>query len=418
MKKNLYLFAAAVVALGLASCSSDETIESAALSESNEISFRALSNGMTRAADQTFTHATNNATFAVTAWKQGTTSTATNLYINNAIFKSDGTSFKSQTGVYYWPSDYNLDFYAYAPIDDGVADQAVDYVAYNSLKVTPGTTISSQTDLVFAVTKDWGKAALQTGTSATHSISSTYPGVTINFAHAESKVIIKLKNDNPNIKVTIGDVKIKNLYGAGTYTWTVGTNKYTNETNNYDVTDVVSTGYYLDGTWAQGGSANVAYTITMGTDDITDDTPATIARNIFNGTQSARDLTSTASSREMILIPQSITTGTQYASSANDAVYDKAYISVQLKIQNKENGAYIIGGTSTWQEAIWPLTTLTWKAGHSYTYTVNLAGGGYFPDNVDGTDEDLDPILEGAEIEFVNVSIDSWIDASGINVEM
>lgn len=417
MKKNLFILAAA--ALAFTACSSDETIAvNEGLADANTISFRPLTTGITRAADQTFTHATNDATFAVTAWKQGTTSTATNLYINNAIFKSNGTSFKSQTGVYYWPSDYNLDFYAYAPTDDGVANQAVDYVAYNSLKVTPGTTISSQTDLVFAVTKDWGKADLQTGTPATHAISSTYPGVTINFAHAESKIIIKLKNDNPNIKVTIGDVKIKNLYGAGTYTWTVGTNKYTDDTTPKDVTDYVSTSYYLNGSWAMDGSANVYYTIPMGTDNITDDAPATIARNIFNGTQDARDLTSTATSHEMILIPQAITAGDEYESASNDAVYGKAYISVELKIQNKENDAYIVGSSGAYQEAIWPLTDLTWKAGHSYTYTVNLAGGGYFPDNVDGTDAKLDPILKGAEIEFVAVSIDSWISAAGIDVGM
>lgn len=422
MKKRLLILA--VAGLALASCSNDEVVESIATSDANAITFRPLTTGMTRAADSHLNAA--NDKFAVTAWKAGETTTPeTNLYIANAVFKTtDGSTFTSETGKYYWPSGYNLDFYAYSPVDDAVANQAVDYVHYNELNVTPGTTIGSQTDLIFAVTKNWGKVDPD-GSNAVaaadepHYIDGDPAGVTINFAHAESKVIIKLKNTNSNIKVTINEVKMGNLYGLGTYTWNVGTNKYTNETNNYDVTDAVSAGYYLNGTWATGGSANVVYTIGMGTDEITDDTPATIARNIFNGTQGARDLTNAVSTREMILIPQAITTGDEYASDDNDATYNNAYISVKLKIQNKENGAYIIGGDDdNWQVAIWPLTALTWKAGHSYTYTVDLAGGGYFPDNKDGTTAKLDPILEGAEIKFVSVSIDNWIVADGVDIGM
>ena len=399
MKKNLLILA--VAGLALASCSNDEVVQTAATSDANAISFRPFTTGMTRANDTHFNAA--NDQFAVTAWATATTSGAVNLYINNAVFSTtDGITFSSAS-KYYWPSGYNLDFYAYAPVDDGVADQGVDYVDYNSLKVTPGTTIASQPDLVYAKTENWGKVDPDpnNGTAAAnepHYIDGTPAGVTINFAHAESKIIIKLQNTNPNIKVTVGDVKICNLYGAGTYTWS----GYKSGGATWQNTDQRG-GFYLAGDWAMYGSADAVYTIPMET---------TSSHNIFDGTQSARDLTNTASTREMILIPQAITYGTQYASNANDAVYDKAYISVQLKIQN-QNGAYIIGGDGdNWQEAIWPLTVLKWLPGHKYTYTVDLAGGGYFPDNVDGTDADLDPILGGYEIQFATVTVDSWIDGS------
>ena len=42
-----------------------------------------------------------------------------------------------------------------------------------------------------------------------------------------------------------------------------------------------------------------------------------------------------------------------------------------------------------------------------YTYTIDLAGGGYFETNQD-TNEDLDPIFENAVIKFVSVTVDAW----------
>jgi hypothetical protein len=111
MKKNLFILAAA--ALALASCSSDETVESAALSKSNEINFRPFVASNTRAADQSFTQTTNGKTFKVTAFQTGAES---NKYIDGVTFTSDGTNFAS-TSPYYWPESYNLDFFAYTPTD-------------------------------------------------------------------------------------------------------------------------------------------------------------------------------------------------------------------------------------------------------------------------------------------------------------
>ena len=50
--------------------------------------------------------------------------------------------------------------------------------------------------------------------------------------------------------------------------------------------------------------------------------------------------------------------------------------------------------------------------GKQYTYTVDLAGGGYYENNETG-DEALDPILGGAEIKFVSVTVDDWTVIDG-----
>lgn len=366
MKKNLFILA--VAGLALASCSSDETIASQATSQANEISFRAFNNGMTRAADAHFNVA--NDQFKVTAFPQGTTSTA---YFSNVIFKTaDGNTFTSTGGKYYWPSSTNLDFYAWAP-----ADQSDSYA---SILVTVASEAASQIDLVYGKTLDWGKVALQTGTPDGHRIDgSSVQGVTINFRHAESKVVIQLKNSNSNLKITASNATIGNVSGSGTFAIAEANTDTQNSTT-------ITSG------WSSLGAATASYS-----QDITPD--------VFS--------TATQAGAEMILIPQTLTNAGVYNNAGSAAVGDPfngAYITVKLKIQNSADNNYIVGaesGVNEYVTALFPLPATTWVPGKKYTYTVDLAGGGYYPTNQD-TDEDLDPILEGAEIKFVTVTVDNW----------
>jgi hypothetical protein len=81
-----------------------------------------------------------------------------------------------------------------------------------------------------------------------------------------------------------------------------------------------------------------------------------------------------------------------------------------MTIKSNANDATIV--SEGW--AIWPVA-FTWVPGKKYTYIVDLAGGGYSETNTD-TDEDLDPILGGAEIKFVTVTVDNWTEESDIVV--
>lgn len=371
MKKNLFILA--VAGLALASCSSDETIASQATSQANEISFRAFNNGMTRAVDAHFNVA--NDQFKVTAFPQGTTSTA---YFSNVIFKTaDGSTFTSTGGKYYWPSSTYLDFYAWAP--------AAQSDSYASIPVTVASAAASQIDLVYGKTLDWGKVALQTGTPAGHRIDgSSVQGVTINFRHAESKVVIKLQNSNSNLKITASNATIGNVSGSGTFAIAEANTDTQNSTT-------ITSG------WSLLGAATASYS--------QDITPA-----VFS--------TATQAGAEMILIPQTLTNAGVYNKTVSAAVgdlFNGAYITVKLKIQNSADNNYIVGavsGVNEYVTALFPLPATTWAPGKKYTYTVDLAGGGYYPTNQD-TNEDLDPILEGAEIKFVTVTVDNWTPYDG-----
>ena len=370
MKKKLFFLA--VAGLVLASCSNDETV---AVNNGDAISFRPFSSGMTRAVDAHFNQV--NDEFKVTAFPQGTTTTA---YFSNVVFRGDGTNFTSTSQKYYWPSGTNLDFYAWAP-----AAQSNNYA---SIPVLVASDAASQIDLVYAKTLDWGKVALQTGTPAGHRIDgSTVQGVTINFRHAESRVVIKLKNSNSNLDITVKNATIGNVIGSGTFSIA--------ETN----TDGQGTARITSG-WGSLGAATAIYS--------QDITPA-----VFT--------TETQAGDAMILIPQTLTNASAYANSGTAAagdVFTAPYIKVSLKIQNHADGSYIVGaasGVNEYVEALFPLPTMTWNPGYVYNYIVDLAGGGYFTTNQDDN-EDLDPILEGAEIKFVNVTLDVWEVTAGTNI--
>ena len=344
MKKKLLIFA--VAGFALASCSSDETTASLANSGANEISFRPLNGGVTRAADITgFT----STPFMVRAMKGDPAAT----YFPETQYSYDsGASAWTSTNKYYWPSDDGvLTFYAYAPTSNA---QFTHTTGENTFVVTPSTTATEQVDLVYA--------------TATGQKSTSSTGVTLTFGHVESKVIIKLLNSNPNLKITANKVVIGNVKNKGTYTMGTG--------------------------WDLSAASNTSYT------------------QSFSGTEYT---TAAQAGVDMILIPQTLTNATAYSSSDAGAEFDGSYIKVDLKIQNNVSPyAYIVGANDGYVTALFPLPATTWTPGYKYIYSVDLAGGGYYPTNTSaGTGDALDPILAGAEIKFVTVTVSDWTPYDG-----
>lgn len=344
MKKKLLILA--VAGLALASCSNDETVATQVNRGANEISFRTNVNGVTRAADITgFT----STPFMVRADKGGSP------YFPETQFSYDGSSTSwTSTTKYYWPTDGStLTFYAYAPTSDA---QFTHTAGENTFVVTPSSTAASQVDLVYATA---------TGTKANSA------GVTLTFGHVESKVIIKLANSNNSMKITAKNVVLGNIKNFGTYTMGTG----------WDLTGATNTTYS-------------PYASPTGTE-------------YTSATQAGVD---------MILVPQPLTKSTTYSSGTSGATFSAPYISVDLKIQhNTSPYAYIVGAAESslgaddnYVTALFPLPTATWAPGTKYTYTVELSNGGYYPTNKADTDANLDPILEGSEIKFVNVTVSDW----------
>ena len=381
MKKSLFILATAAIAL--ASCNNDVKIaENKTLNDANEITFRPLVPRVMRAPGIDVS-TLQGPGFTVFATKG---SDFSEKYFNETKFTYSAGTYTSST-KYYWPSSGTLDFYAYAY--NGADGQVSHTPQTKAFAVTPDAAAANQTDLVFANTNGKSKAGTYDGGTKQYGKD----GVPLNFRHAESKITVQLKNSSTALKVTVSDVAIGYLNTTGTYT-------YSGSTTNTD-TDHASE-YLKFGDWtAKSGTGS--YTQTATTTEYTSATEAT------------------ALPQSYILIPQELTTASVYSgTTARDgdtpgSPFNGAFITVQLKIQNAVNNAYIVGDNSNYVTALWPLPAGTWNPGYHYTYTVDLAGGGYYPDNHD-TDTDLDPILEDAEIKFVSVTVDTWADGGTTNV--
>ena len=108
---------------------------------------------------------------------------------------------------------------------------------------------------------------------------------------------------------------------------------------------------------------------------------------------------STDESLNMILIPQTLTAATAYASTTAGAKPNGSYIALKMVIKNNTTaGETVADATTDGKWAMWPIGGYNWEPGKKYTYTIDLAGGGYYETNQEGTDGNLDAILEGAEI--------------------
>lgn len=397
-KKTFFL---AIAALGLAACSNDDVVEiNQSLEDSNTITFRPMTTGITRANVNDIT-TTNLSSFYVTANIAGTPVTnyfgggeeAPETYTDANIGTGEG-KHPSTAGTYtsstkhYWPSTGKLDFIAFAP----ATGSGITRTDSTHFSVTPNATPSAQQDFLYAVVRDQTKAANGTG-------------VVLNFRHALSKVVIKLKNSSSDLHFTVKDVAINYILPTGAFAPVYRTDDQigfsTNGTTISNTTEGNDNGYYITGAaWVASGAYR-SYSQTAGT------------------TAYATGASASALTNDMILIPQALTVDDKYyhadqtPSAINDP-FNGACITVELKIQDVDDH-FIVGTSESYVTAMWPLTALTWLPGHRYTYTVDLAGGGYYTTN-QNTNEDLDPILDNSEIKFVNVTIDNWIDAADISV--
>lgn len=364
MKQKLFYLAAVLMFIA---CSTDQIVE-VSENPADLISFRPYINNVTRAADVTTDNLT---TFKVNARK----TTGDKEYFRDAVFTGSSTTPFTCSTKHYWPQSEALDFYAYSPTSNTqVSVDETDY--YKKFTVTPSTTIDEQVDFVFAATKNKTKEGSISG------------GITLNFRHTGAKIACKVKNSSSTLKFDVEGWKIGYLSPTGTFTFAD------------DNTDVQNTGTGTTLTFGQWGSHTAA---AVGTEYV-----STLAT-----TNIAANAEPTLLGGEMIIVPQTLTAATAYASTDASAKLNGSFIAVKLKIKNNDADGTIIAddgsGNALW--AIWPIGGYNLEPGKKYTFTIDLAGGGYFETNKD-SDADLDPILEGAEIRFTNVTIDSWTEVS------
>lgn len=355
MKSKLFMFA--VAAAALASCSSDEIVQ---VNEGNAISFTPVINNQTRGLDITTTALDS---FTVTALK-GTGA----AYFDAVGFKKNGSGEFVSTPKYYWPATDALDFFAYAFQDETGGQVAK--LAYNKFTVKPDQDYTKQVDLVYAATKGKTKA-------------NDAKGVVLNFRHTGAKIRVLVKNTSETLKFDLEGWKVGFLSSKADFTF------------GEDNTDVQNATTLALSNWGNydAQTAGNQYAVNF-------------TKMILNvGDTQAQELPG-----EMILLPQLTEELTQYESAGAHANVTAPYIAAKVIIRNNDADGTVVAsadnGDAIW--ATWPLPTRAWEPGKVYTYIIDLAGGGFFPDNKPGTDPELDPLLD--EIKFVDVTVDDWAD--------
>jgi len=393
MKKNNLLILA-VAALGFAACANDETTAvNEKLAESNAISFRANVNGQMRTA---------NAAGVKEAFDEGDAISVYAEYKSGKYFQDIFTKQAGETGFtslnkHYWPSD--------------VATNNVTFTAiWGSSLTTPALTIGETAGNFTGYIPNAAAASQEDILVAKHTSATKEAKVPLNFRHALSQIVVKAKNTNPSLKVTITGVRIGYIKTAST-----------SFTYSGDATDT-----------RELGTANNAANVAQSDWELVDfaETPTTTTANDYkydqdvttlalvgNTADTDHDLTGTTS---WLLLPQNMTDAdgkyaTQKTGTKGTANPDLAgaYLALKMTIENY-NGASATGTIVSEQWCYWPITT-SWNPGYKYTYTINVAGGGYEPEDTDN-DKLLDPVLDGAVIVFSpSCTIDAW-DPQAVNV--
>ena len=366
MKKSIFLLAA--FALLAASCTKTELVSSGALSSQKGIGFSAYTAKPTKAA-QTDVKTDNFNSFEVTAIGNNA------VYFDNVTFRKGTTVWESDP-LYFWPA-YELDFYAYNTPANGFVDKSI-AVGSQTLTFTPSTTLAEQEDLVAA--KAIGK---------TESDNNAKSAIELTFNHYLTQVVVNAKCSNAGYKVEVEGVKLANLAGEGTYTFSTGNM-------------VATTGLVNSSTSSDYSSTFTAKTLTSSPQEVMAET-----------------------SGKWYLVPQTVAAWKRNSEESTESSTNEmtntsngTYLALKVKITTAGGSAvYPYSGAAAWMAVPVP-SELAFAQGKKYNVTVDFfsstgKGAGYVdpedPGELDGnsgTNDSGKKIIGGA-IKF-DASVTGW----------
>ena len=382
MKKISVIFAA--LALLAASCTKTEVVSSDVQSSQRGIGFSAYTAKPTKAAQKDVTTEDFNS-FEVTAIGNGA------VYFDNVTFMwKSGSNVWESDPLYFWPS-YALDFYAYnTPADgNGTFTRSITTTAPQTLTYSPAAELAKQEDLVVAY------ATSKKESDAT----STNNSLALTFNHYLTQVVVNAKCSNAGYTVVVDGVKLANLAGEGTYTFSSSTMEATAAKVNSD------------------------------------------ASSDYSSTFTAKPLTSSPQevmadeAGKWYLVPQEVKAWDREnnmtnkgASSSSTTTYDNGtYLALKVKITSKAgNKIYPVSGDESAWMAVPVPSQLEFAQGTKYNVTVDFfgnKGAGYVDpevpgelDGVSSTDDSGKKIIGGA-IKF-NATVSGWGDTVDVLISL
>ncbi len=353
MKAKLSILALGAMAL-VSSCSNDQTVD---INDGNAIKFGVTVGKSSRATE----NGKDQLKGGFMVWANDGTN---NIIDGKKVSSTDGNNWTMEGGVKYWPQS-NLSFFALYPT-------TISATINSTTKSFDYTVTDGATDVLYASNINMVRP-------------KTATPVALNFYHALSQIVFKVKNTNPeDITVVVKGIEIKNVYSKGTFAWGGNTTAPTDNATNHGgwTPDNNSENLKTYSAWT-GGS--VTLNTTAVNDFSVEDDPNPKA-NLF-------------------LMPQELNPWYKAGSTpAWDA--NGARVLVDCVITDK-------GGVQLWPKAGPDANTKvaislpgTWSPGYKYTYTIVFGQGAGYDDSTP-----TDPTAVLVPISF-SVSVDGFTDAT------
>lgn len=250
-------------------------------------------------------------------------------------------------GKHYWPASGNLDFFAYMPAEDDLPDYISSGPTYSVVESTPQASFTCTLPMTYnATTPATGQGSdmkefIWGITVGQNKAGQGASGVTMKFRHPFARIRFQLAASHPDIQ--INSITFKSLKTGGTCT--------------LDATDIAETYYYTKSTWSSltpaDGTSNLVMTL-AGKDS--DGNWVTADVNTFNSNPASvvpiggwDDDADEHQYVNLLVVPQTFAGEIEVNASWNDW-----------------------GDTPVAHTVSTTITSVTWQAGYSYTYTFTI----------------------------------------------
>ena len=359
MKKLFFI--AAIAGAALVSCTKNEVAPS--VNEQQEISFAAPVISTSTKVTEVANNYDKDLTFSVWAHyydQANDGSVYTNfaggeVYMKEVPVKYDGTikGWKNETTTYYWPKNGSLTFIGYSP--SAVADYAD--VDANGIKFTDYVvdTPANQVDLLYSE-RAYNKTAVDRATAS----ANPYAGVQINFKHALSSILFKVKAhaDYAGTVLTVKKIEVLNAYSTGDFTQGLADQNGATTGQKVTINEVET---QTKAEWS-GYAKEITYTAYENTTGIVLSADETVYVH-------SSDEDPTANTTDLILLPQELDHATNDVTIRvtytlkNDDMTDPIQQVAEVSLVTGNAGGYFSDGKNS---------ISAWEMGKKYTYTIEV----------------------------------------------
>ena len=371
-------------------CANDETIE---INYGESISLSAVAGKTTRTGSEaTTTNSIRN--FHVLAFTQGATYMDCDVRKQGNVWSYGDTKF--------WP-ETDVDFYSYSPMNTQNGNVSI---KVEGDKKIANYNVPGDEDLLYALNQAEKK----------NEHEGERP-VMVNFRHALSQIVFRIRNTSSNLTVFVDAVKVEGIEKQGTFFWPTlstttqwqGTEKDTETDNSWGRWNIV---YNKENAKQNNYAAEIIPIMEQGFVGSIDASVRDLTVNTDNGYKG------------LLLLPQTLNPWITKTGGTDEnpeyKITGTARVLVKCKLVDTVSNVQLWPNTNSHEETAWVGVSLVgepkdingktkqvWKQGKRYVYTLIFGEGGGFNPDPDPENPDPEPVL--VPITFA-VTVDDFVE--------